>query len=743
MAFDENGQATDLKQKISVCKRAYDILTKKINFPPEDIIFDPNVLTIATGIEEHNNYAVDFINAVKWIKKNLPFAKVSGGISNLSFAFRGNNKIREAMHSVFLYHAVNAGLDMGIVNAGILEIYNEINKDLLQLTEDLVLNRRIDATERLIEFSENIKNSKEKISVKEKIHKKSVNERLKYSIIKGITDNIEEDTEEARKKYKHAVDVIEKPLMDGINNVGELFGAGKMFLPQVIKSARVMKKAVSVLLPYIESERHETKTSYGGKILLATVKGDVHDIGKNIVNVILSCNNFEIIDLGVMVSAEKILKTAEEKNVDIIGLSGLITPSLEEMVNIAKEMQKRKMKIPLMIGGATTSKIHTAVKIDTVYDATVVYVADASKSVGFAKNLIDKNKKDKFVKSIKNEYQNMRELFAGKKKKNFVSLTTARKNGLKTDWHKQKINIPEFTGTETIKNYPLSELIPYINWTFFFHAWDISGKYPNILKHKEKGKEAQKLFDDAQRMIKKIVCKNWINASAVIGLFPANSVGDDLVIYDDNNNNITSFSFLRQQEIKKTKVSEKVYISLADYIAPKSTGIKDYIGLFVLTTGLNIEKKVKEFEKKNDDYSAIMLKTIADRFAEAFAERLHEIIRKKLLGFSDNENTNINKFLKKKYTGIRPAIGYPSCPEHSEKKPLFDVLNIEKNIGMKLTENFSMYPSASVSGFVFIHSKAKYFNVGKITKEQIENYAVRKKISTEKAEKYLRTNLGY
>ncbi|MCD4792951.1 MAG: methionine synthase [Bacteroidales bacterium] len=738
MAFDEKGQATTYDNKIKICKRAYDILTQKVNYPPEDIIFDPNILTIATGIEEHNNYAVDFINTVKWIKNNLPYAKVSGGISNLSFSFRGNNVVREAMHSVFLYHAVKAGLDMGIVNAGMLQIYDEIPKDLLQLTEDVVFNKREDATERLIEYAENVKDTGQKEKKLQDWRTKSVDDRLSYALVKGITEYIEEDTEEARKNHKQALDVIEQPLMAGMNRVGELFGDGKMFLPQVVKSARVMKKAVSVLLPYIEAEKAGGATSSAGKILLATVKGDVHDIGKNITGVILACNNFEVIDLGVMVPTEKILEVAENENVDIVGLSGLITPSLEEMVNVAKEMQKRNMNIPLLIGGATTSKIHTAVKIAPEYKGATVYVIDASKSVAVSQQLIQE--KDNFINKVNAEYTDLRTTYSNKKDKTYISLEKARKNSFKTNWQKHKIVKPKFTGIKTLKNFPLQEIVPYFDWTFFFHAWDITGKYPQNFEHKEKGKHAKKLFDNAQIMLAEIIEENWLTANAVIGIFPANSVDDDVELYDENEKILTTFRFLRQQT---EKISEKPYLSLSDYIAPQDSRKLDYIGAFALTTGLNIEQKVKEFEAANDDYSAIMLKNLADRFAEAFAELLHKKVRTEFWGYAENEDLSTEELFKSKYQGIRPAIGYPACPEHSEKRILFDLLNVEKNTGMSLTENFSMYPPASVSGLYFAHPEARYFNIGKITKEQVEDYAVRKNISLETAERFLRSNLGY
>lgn len=741
MAFDENGQASTYDEKIAICKRAYDILTQKVNFPPEDIIFDPNILTIATGIEEHNNYAVDFINTVKWIKENLPYAKVSGGISNLSFSFRGNNVVREAIHSVFLYHAVKAGLDMGIVNAGMLQIYDEIPKDLLKLTEDIVFNRKEDATENLIEYAETVKNTDKKEKKIEDWRTKSVDERLSYALVKGITEFIDDDVEEARKNYSQALDVIEKPLMNGMNKVGELFGDGKMFLPQVVKSARVMKKAVAILLPYIEAEKIEGSNSSAGKILLATVKGDVHDIGKNITGVILACNNFEVIDLGVMVPTEKILEVAENENVDIVGLSGLITPSLEEMVSVAKEMQKRNMNIPLLIGGATTSKIHTAVKISPEYKGVAVHVIDASQSVGITQKLIQE--KDVFLDDLNKEYEQIREKHANKKTKKLISLSEARKNKLVLNSVSPK---PNFLGIKTLKNFPLEEILPYFDWTFFFHAWEIKGRFPQIFEDAKKGKEAKKLYDDAQLMLQKIIKEKWLTANATIGIFPANSVDDDIEVYNEQGNYLTTFRFLRQQTEKQ---GNKLNLSLSDFIASKTSKKQDYIGTFALTTGLGIEQKVKEFEEANDDYSAIMLKTLADRFAEAFAELLHLKVRTEYWGYEEKDPAGfqnpqgLNDLFKGKYQGIRPAVGYPACPEHSEKRVLFDLLKAEENTGMSLTENFSMYPGASVSGLYFASSEAKYFNLGKIAKEQVEDYAKRKSISIELTEKYLGSNLGY
>ncbi len=737
MAFDEKGQASSFERKIEIFSRAYKILTEKVKYPAQDIIFDPNILTIATGIEEHNNYAVDFIETVKWIKKNLPYTKVSGGISNLSFSFRGNDEIREAIHSVFLYHAIKAGLDMGIVNAGMLQIYDDIPKELLELTENLVLNKNSFAAEKMIEYAEKNKSDKLKVEKTEDWRNLPLEEKISYSLVKGISDFIEEDVEEARKNYSQALEVIEKPLMAGMNRVGELFGEGKMFLPQVVKSARVMKKAVAKLLPYIEAEKKNNSVQQSSiKVLLATVKGDVHDIGKNIVGVVLACNNFEIIDLGVMVSAEKIIETAIREKVDIIGLSGLITPSLEEMVHVAKEMQRNNLQIPLLIGGATTSKLHTAVKIEPEYSGAVVHVIDASQSVGITKKILSEKESENFLNIIRQENQSIREKYQENKDKTYVSLSEARKKSIKNKINFKDIFKPKKLGISVLKDFPLEELFPYIDWTFFFHTWGLSGKVPNIFSHSEKGVEAKKLYEDANKMLKKISEEKWIIANAVIGIFEAKSENDDVLLFDEKGNQFSKFSFLRKQQ-----ETQDNFPSLADYISPSQSNIPDYLGLFALTSGINIETKVKEFENQGDDYNAIMLKALADRLAEAFAEKLHEIVRKELWGYSQNENLTVDDLLKNKFKGIRPAIGYPACPEHSEKRILFDILEAEKNTGMILTENYSMYPAASVSGFYFAHPDSKYFNVGKISKDQIEDYATRKNISVKEAEKLLRTNI--
>ena len=743
MAFDEEGQAASYERKIEICERAYKILTKKVDFPSQDIIFDPNILTVATGIEEHNGYGVNFIKAAKWIKENLPHAKVSGGVSNLSFSFRGNNVVREAIHSVFLYHAIQAGLDMGIVNAGMLQIYDEIPKDLLELTEDVVLNRRPDATERLIEFAEKVKQSKDKVVIKDDWRSKAVTERLKHSLVKGITDHIEEDVEEARKDHDYALEVIEGPLMDGMNVVGDLFGSGKMFLPQVVKSARVMKKAVAVLLPYIEEEKKQLGGgSSAGKVLMATVKGDVHDIGKNIVSVVLACNNFEVVDLGVMIPAEKILETAKEEKVDIIGLSGLITPSLEEMVHVAKEMEKREMNVPLMIGGATTSKIHTAVKIAPNYSGPVLHVLDASRSVWVTSNLLSLSEKEAFISEYAKEYERVRDSYQAKNRK-YVDLATARENKVSINWSEKDVYKPNFTGLKEFDDYDLNEVRKYIDWTFFFNAWEVKGKYPQIFKHPQKGEEAKKLFDDANNMLDKIIAEKMLTAKALIGIYPANGVGDSTELYLDESKQdvLTTFHHLRQQvEITEGKAN---YMSLADYIAPKETGLTDYIGTFACTTGIGTDEWVKKYEDEQDDYNAIMIKVLADRLAEAFTELMHEKVRKEIWGYAPDENLNLDDLLKSRFQGIRPAFGYPACPDHSEKETLFDVLGARERMGLMLTENFAVWPAATVCGLYFAHSESKYFNVSKLTKEQIEDYSQRKGIEVELAERYLNTNLAY
>ena len=903
MAFDEKGQADTFERRVEICKRAYDTLTKEIGLPPQDIIFDPNILAIATGIEEHNNYAVDYIEATRWIKQNLPLAKVSGGVSNLSFSFRGNDVVREAMHSAFLFHAIKAGMDMGIVNAGQLEVYEEISKELLEKVEDVILNRRQDATERLIEFAETIKKkdkSEEKIDEWRNL---PVDERLKHALIKGITDFIDEDIEEARLKYPQPIEVIEGPLMAGMNVVGDLFGAGKMFLPQVVKSARVMKKAVAILEPYIktahppapslregeqmnfkwatadpslysklkdyankhrdnptkaeliiweflkskqlenfkfrrqhiigqyiadfvcldrmlvieldgkthqlpenqesdelrtlwleskgfkvirftneqvtrdtekvineiiemvskqkshkmsEYESDQKVSSLGGdlegagsgsrRVLLATVKGDVHDIGKNIVGVVLGCNNYNVIDLGVMVHTEKILQTAIDEKVDVIGLSGLITPSLDEMVHVAKEMERRGINLPLLIGGATTSRIHTAVKIEPNYSGAVIHVLDASRSVPVVSNLLNENilERKKYIQSFKEEYKQLREEYAKKKSdKNYISLEQARENRLKIEWAKTAIKKPNMSGITILNNYPLTTLRNYIDWTPFFMTWELKGKYPSIFDDENVGTEAKKLFDDANKLLDKVIKEELLTSNGVVGLFPANSVGiDDIEIYtDESRSGVKKVLHTIRQQIQKSKGEPN--IALSDFIAPKETGAEDYIGMFAVTTGIGIDKLVKKFEKEHDDYNSIMIKAIADRLAEAFAEHLHELVRKEYWGYVSDENFSNEDLIKEKYIGIRPAPGYPAQPDHTEKPIIFSLLDAEKNTGIKLTESMAMYPAASVSGLYFSHPESKYFTVGKIGKDQVLDYHRRKGMSAEEIEKWLSPILNY
>lgn len=746
MAFDETGQADTLERRIEICSRAYKILTEEVGFPPEDIIFDPNILTVATGMEEHNNYSVDYIEATKWIKDNLPYAKVSGGVSNVSFSFRGNDVVREAMHSAFLYHAIRAGMDMGIVNAGQLEVYEDIDKELLVLVEDVLLNRRPDATERLITFAEQVK-SKDKAEAKvESWRETTVEERLKYALLKGIVDYIEADTEEARLKYPAPLNVIEGPLMDGMNLVGDLFGAGKMFLPQVVKSARVMKKSVAVLIPYIEEEKLKSAEAAqsAGKILLATVKGDVHDIGKNIVGVVLGCNNFDVIDLGVMVPTEKILDTAVKENVDVVGLSGLITPSLDEMVSVAKEMERRKMNIPLLIGGATTSRVHTAVKIAPNYSAPVVHVLDASRSVPVAAKLVSKEARGEFAASIRDEYNKLREDHRKKQDmKEFISIADARKNRFNPGWDNYTPPVPKKTGIFEFIDVPLEKLREYIDWTPFFQAWELKGKYPDIFETAKYGTEAKKLFADANQLLDKIVTEKLLKANGIAGIFPANTTNhDDVEVYtgEDRHGILSGFHFLRQQAIKASGLPN---LCLADFIAPKETGKKDYIGFFAVTAGIGVDELVKQFEADHDDYSAIMVKALADRLAEAFAEYLHEVVRKDLWGYAAEEKLTNDDLIGEKYSGIRPAPGYPGCPDHSEKITLFELLGVTEKTGIHLTENLAMYPTAAVCGIYFSHPESKYFTTGKLNKDQILDYHRRKGMSLDEIEKWLRPVLNY
>ncbi|WP_316819909.1 methionine synthase [Pedobacter gandavensis] len=742
MAFDEQGQADNFERRKEICKRSYDILVDEVGFPPQDIIFDPNILTVATGLEEHNNYAVDFINATRWIKENLPYAKVSGGVSNISFSFRGNNTVREAMHSAFLYHAIKAGLDMGIVNAGMLEVYQEIPKELLERVEDVLLNRREDATERLVEFADTIKSKGKEIVRDEEWRKGTVEERLSHSLVKGIIEYLDADVEEARQKYPKPIHVIEGPLMDGMNIVGDLFGAGKMFLPQVVKSARVMKKAVAYLLPFIEQEKLDNPdgntSSSAGKILMATVKGDVHDIGKNIVGVVLACNNFEIVDLGVMVPAQTIIQKAKEINADIIGLSGLITPSLDEMVHFAKEMEREGFTIPLIIGGATTSRIHAAVKVAPNYSGPAIHVLDASRSVTVCSTLMNPDTRDAYIDGIKQEYDKAREAHLNKRSdKRYKTLEEARKDQFQIDLD-QVAPAPAFTGTKVFEDYPLEDLVPYIDWTPFFHTWELRGSYPKIFSDKSVGDEAKKLFDDAQTLLKRIVDEKLLTAKGVIGFWPANTVGDDIIL-DVEGKEVTIHTLRQQAE----KVAGEPYYALSDFVAPKESGVADYFGGFAVTTGIGCDELVAEFEANYDDYNSIMAKALADRLAEAFAERMHELVRKDYWGYAKDEQLSNEDLIKEEYAGIRPAPGYPACPEHSEKGTLFELLDAENRIGLRLTESFAMYPTAAVSGFYFAHPQSRYFGLGKITKDQVEEYASRKNMPLEEVERWLSPNLAY
>lgn len=744
MAFDEQGQADTFERRIEVCERAYRILTDEVGFTPYDIIFDPNILTVATGIEEHNSYAVAFIEATRWIKENLPGALVSGGLSNISFSFRGNNRVREAMHAAFLYHAIEAGLDMGIVNPGMLEVYEEIPKDLLEHVEDVLLNRRPDATERLVTLAETVKGGGKKQEKDERWREAPVNERLSHALVKGITDYIEEDTEEARQQADKPLEVIEGPLMDGMNVVGDLFGAGKMFLPQVVKSARVMKKAVAYLLPYLEAEKaaNPAARQNAGKVLMATVKGDVHDIGKNIVGVVLACNNYEIIDLGVMVPAQKLLETAREQNVDIIGLSGLITPSLDEMVHVAKEMERQGFTLPLLIGGATTSRAHTAVKVEPNYSGPTTHVLDASRSVDVVGKLLSEEHSEKFVRGTRAQYVKVREQYAGRDEaRQLVSLEAARANKPQFEWNKADIKKPWLDITKVFKDYPLKRILPRIDWNPFFIAWEMRGRYPSIFEDEHVGVEARKLFDDAQGLLERIVQEKLFTAKAVFGIYPANSVGDDLEVYTDESRDtvLTTFHTLRQQTKKR---AGQANLALADYIAPKEVGIPDYLGAFAVSIhGADI--LAKQFEADLDDYNAILTKALADRLAEAFAEHLHELVRKGWWGYAEDESLSNEDLVKEKYRGIRPAPGYPAQPDHTEKPILFDLLNAQENVDMHLTESNAMTPAAAVSGLYFAHPEARYFAIGKLNRDQVEDYAKRKSMSIEEVERWLGPNLAY
>ena len=745
MAFDETGQADNYQRRIEICKRSYDILVDVVKFPAQDIIFDPNIFPVATGMEEHKLNALDFFRATKWIRENLPYANISGGVSNVSFSFRGNDKVREAMHSAFLFHAINNGMTMGIVNPEMLEIYDQIDKTLLEHVEDVLLNRRDDATERLLDLAEEFKgiHSHPSGGIKGGLEWRSgtFQERITYSLVKGIDQFIETDVEEARLNSKKAIEVIEVNLMTGMNVVGDLFGSGKMFLPQVVKSARVMKKAVAYLLPFIELEKDSTTSSSAGRVLMATVKGDVHDIGKNIVAVVLGCNNFEIIDLGVMVPPEKIIQAAVEHNVDIIGLSGLITPSLDEMVYLAKEMDKLNIKIPIMIGGATTSRAHTAVKIAPEYKETVVHVNDASRAVTVASNLLQKETKEGYVKAIREEYDLLRDGYLNRARdKNYLTIAEARKNKLQLDWDNFTPKKPNFIGAKTI-NVDLKELVEFIDWTPFFQSWQLFGKYPALLTDEIVGVEATSLFADAQKMLHQIVDEKWLEAKGVFGIFPANTVNDDDVIVQTITVNLkpTTFLTLRQQSQKTAGAPNK---ALADYIAPSDSGKQDYIGCFCVTTGFGVDEKAAEFEKKLDDYNSIMVKALADRLAEAFAEFLHLKVRKEIWGYDSDENWSNTDLISEKYKGIRPAPGYPACPDHLEKPTIFKLLDVENQIGVKLTESMAMWPASSVSGYYFAHPESKYFGLGKIKEDQVKDYAKRRNITLEVAMKWLSPNLS-
>ncbi len=742
MAFDEKGQADTIERKVQICSRAYQILTKDIDFPPEDIIFDPNIFAVATGIEEHNDYGVAFIEACRQIKNSLPGAKVSGGLSNLSFSFRGNELVREAMHSVFLYHAIQAGLDMAIVNAGQLAVYADIPVALRNSVEDVVLNRHPDATDRLLEISDLFKGGGKKREIDLSWREENVQKRLEHALVEGITDFIIEDTEEARLATERPIDVIEGPLMDGMNVVGDLFGSGQMFLPQVVKSARVMKQAVAHLQPFIEDQK-DAGVGPKGRIVMATVKGDVHDIGKNIVGVVLGCNNFEVIDLGVMVPYAKILEVAKEEDADMIGLSGLITPSLEEMCTVAEEMGRSEFGIPLLIGGATTSKIHTAVKIAPNYKGPTLHVVDASRAVGVAGRLVSNTQKEPLIQATADEYQKLREGHSGKEARSErLPIGIARRQNFLPNWSDYTPPVPSTLGLKDFHNYNLADLVDRIDWTPFFRTWELAGAYPQILKDPVVGGAAEKLFADAQEMLKKIVDEKWLSANAVIGFFPANSLGDDIEIYHDNSRTklLATFHFLRQQMAKR---DNKPNLCLSDFVAPKETNIADYIGGFAVTTGLNIEAKLSNFKLKHDDYSDILLKALADRLAEAFAERMHERVRREYWGYAHDENLKNSALINEQYQGIRPAPGYPACPDHSEKRILFDVLEAEKRTNIELTESFAMSPAASVSGFYFAHPDASYFGIGRIGRDQVEDYATRRQVSSHTAERWLSANLGY
>lgn len=746
MAFDENGQADSLERRIEICRRSYDILVNQVNFAPQDIIFDPNIFPVATGMEEHNNNALDFFNGAKWIRENLPYANVSGGVSNVSFSFRGNNKVREAMHAAFLYHAIQHGMNMGIVNPEMLEVYDEVDKDLMLHVEDVLLNRRPDATERLLDFAESIKNENNPQITEAKIQEwrsGSIQDRLTHALVKGIEAHVIEDTEEARLSVPQPIQVIEQYLMNGMNVVGDLFGAGKMFLPQVVKSARVMKKAVAYLLPYIEESKKQNAEAHignAGKILMATVRGDVHDIGKNIVAVVLACNNYEIIDLGVMVSPEKIIETAIKEQVDIIGLSGLITPSLDEMVHLAKELDKVNCSIPIMIGGATTSRVHTAVKIAPEYKNCVVHVHDASRSVTIANQLLQKEVEATFKGNIRAEYDQLRRDYLGRARdKSYITIDQARANKVKVEWDAKDIVKPNFIGTKTV-TVELDELLPFIDWAPYFRSWQLYGKFPEILTDEVVGQTATQVYDDALIMLDKIINERWFEARGILGIFPANQVNDDdIEVYNEQGEALDKLLTLRQQSLKNVKAPN---IALADFVAPKDSGLEDYIGLFCVSTGFGVDEKAKLYEDDLDDYSAIMVKALADRLVEAFAEYLHHRVRKEIWGYASEERLSNAELIKEEYQGIRPAPGYPACPDHLEKGTIWKLLQVEERIGVSLTESYAMYPASSVSGYYFAHPQSRYFGLGKIEQDQLQDYAERRNITTEEAERWLSPNLA-
>ena len=741
MAFDEVGQADNYNRRIEIAQRSYSILVNEVNFPSEDIIFDLNIFPVATGMDEHKRNAIDFIEATRWVRENLPNASVSGGVSNVSFSFRGNNAVREAMHSVFLYYAIKAGMNIGIVNPTMLEVYDEIPKDLLEHVEDVILDRREDATERLLDFAESVVSTAKERKVDLSWREKSLQDRITYSLVKGLDEFIVEDVEEARLQAEKPIEVIEGNLMIGMNVVGDLFGSGKMFLPQVVKSARVMKRAVAYLLPFIELDKGGASES-NGKILLATVKGDVHDIGKNIVGVVLGCNNYDIVDLGVMVAPEKIIQAAKDENVDAIGLSGLITPSLDEMVYLAKEMERHNFKVPLLIGGATTSKAHTAVKIDPHYKNAVVHVHDASRAVTVVGDLLDKRKNQKYVGDIKADYVKVREGFSDRSsKKEFVSLENARKNKFNIDWNTAEIKKPNFEGIQVFEDFDLTKLVDFIDWTPFFRTWELAGRYPAILTDKVVGETASNLFKDAKIMLAQILDEKWLTAKAVFGIFPANAIKDDIEVYGDAERKDINVKFvtLRQQAKKKEGIAN---IALADFVAPKETGIEDYIGAFCVSTGFGTAELAAEFEKDHDDYNSIMIKALADRLAEAFAEYLHKKVRTEYWGYASSEGLTNEELIKESYSGIRPAPGYPACPDHTEKWTIWDLLSVKETIGVELTDSLAMWPAASVSGYYFGNEKSKYFALGKIKEDQLKDFAERKNMDLETAKKWLNPNLA-